>query len=247
MNGIFYFSSTGNSLYLSKRIKSKLGGKIIYIPNYQGDASEFEKIIVVSPIYSFGLPVHTYNFLLNVNSNSKIYVVLNYGGMAGGADVFTYNYAKENNKNILGVFKMLMPENYTLTFSTPSIYNKMILKKSLKKIDDIILKIKQNGVFIPKKAKTNEKIYFTNKSKWHLIANDFSVKENCVKCGKCVENCPANNISFENEEITFKDNCVACLGCYHRCPQKAIVYKHKNKKGRYINPFINENEIGMNF
>lgn len=62
MNGIFYFSSTGNSLYLSKRIKSKLGGKIIYIPNYQGDASEFEKIIVVSPIYSFGLPVHTYNF-----------------------------------------------------------------------------------------------------------------------------------------------------------------------------------------
>lgn len=177
MNGIFYFSSTGNSLYLSKRIKSKLGGKIIYIPNYQGDASEFEKIIVVSPIYSFGLPVHTYNFLLNVNSNSKIYVVLNYGGMAGGADVFTYNYAKENNKNILGVFKMLMPENYTLTFSTPSIYNKMILKKSLKKIDDIILKIKQNGVFIPKKAKTNEKIYFTNKSNWHLIANDFSVKK----------------------------------------------------------------------
>ena len=48
MNGIFYFSSTGNSLYLSKRIKSKLGGKIIYIPNYQGDASEFEKIIVGS-------------------------------------------------------------------------------------------------------------------------------------------------------------------------------------------------------
>lgn len=126
MNGIFYFSSTGNSLYLSKRIKSKLGGKIIYIPNYQGDASEFEKIIVVSPIYSFGLPVHTYNFLLNVNSNSKIYVVLNYGGMAGGADVFTYNYAKENNKNILGVFKMLMPENYTLTFSTPSIYLSLI-------------------------------------------------------------------------------------------------------------------------
>ena len=116
-----------------------------------------------------------------------------------------------------------------------------------RQIDDIILKIKQNGVFIPKKAKTNEKIYFTNKSNWHLVANDFSVKENCVKCGKCVENCPANNISFENEEITFKDNCVACLGCYHRCPQKAIVYKHRNKKGRYINPFINENEIGMNF
>ena len=29
MNGIFYFSSTGNSLYIAKQIKEKLDGEII--------------------------------------------------------------------------------------------------------------------------------------------------------------------------------------------------------------------------
>lgn len=33
--GILYFSSTGNSLYISKKIKEKLGGEIKYIPNYK--------------------------------------------------------------------------------------------------------------------------------------------------------------------------------------------------------------------
>ena len=87
MNGIFYFSSTGNSLYLAKKIQSELNGNVIYIPNYKGNGSEYDRIIIVSPVYSFGLPVHTYDFLLNINEKSKIYVVLNYGGMAGGADV----------------------------------------------------------------------------------------------------------------------------------------------------------------
>ena len=45
-------------------------------------------------------------------------------------------------------------------------------------------------------------------------------------------------------KIVFADKCVACLGCYHRCPKKAIVYKGKKKKDRYINPNVNENDIG---
>ena len=61
MNGIFYFSSTGNSLYLAKKIQSELNGNVIYIPNYKGNGSEYDKIIIVSPVYSFGLPVHTYD------------------------------------------------------------------------------------------------------------------------------------------------------------------------------------------
>ena len=49
---------------------------------------------------------------------------------------------------------------------------------------------------------------------------------------------------MEDGKITFGDKCVACLGCYHRCPQKAIEYKGRKKKFRYINPNIDESEIG---
>ena len=64
MRGILYFSSTGNSLYLAKRIREKLPGRILYLPDYAGDGSEFDEIVLVSPVYSYGLPVHTYDFFL---------------------------------------------------------------------------------------------------------------------------------------------------------------------------------------
>ena len=53
MIGILYFSSTGNSLYIAQKIQDQMGGQIKYIPNYNGNGSEFEKIILVTPIYSF--------------------------------------------------------------------------------------------------------------------------------------------------------------------------------------------------
>ncbi len=246
MTGIFYFSSTGNSLYIAKKINEKIKGKVLYIPKYDGNGSEFERIIIVSPIYSYGLPVHTYNFISTLSANIKTYIVLNYGGMVGGADVFAYNLSKDKNLNICGVYAIRMPENYTLTFSTPKFYSNKALRNAPKKIARILKEIKSDKIFIPKQRKTKEKIYNKNKKNWHLIAKDFSVTADCIKCGKCVSLCPADNIAFDNGKIVFLDNCVACLGCYHRCPQKAILYKNRKKKDRYINPLIIEELIGKN-
>ena len=97
---------------------------------------------------------------------------------------------------------------------------------------------------VPKKCKTKNSTYFTNKSNWHLIGEKFSTTDACVKCVKCVSICPADNISVEGGKIVFSNKCVACLGCYHRCPQKAIVYKGKNKRDRYINLNVSESHIG---
>lgn len=49
MIGILYFSSTGNSLYIAQKIQKRLGGQIKYIPSYEGNGGEFEKILVVTP------------------------------------------------------------------------------------------------------------------------------------------------------------------------------------------------------
>ena len=137
-----------------------------------------------------------------------------------------------------------MPENFTLTFSVPKFYLNSTLKSSNKRIDKIINMIQAEKYILPKKKKTKEQKYLRNKSNWHLIGSDFKANEKCVKCKKCINLCPVGNISLVDGKITFGDKCVACLGCYHRCPQKAIIYKNKNKKSRYINPNINENEIG---
>ena len=195
MKGILYFSSTGNSLYLAKRIRERIPAHILYLPRYAGDGSEFDEVILVTPVYSFGLPVHSYDVLQRLCNDVPLTVVLTYGGATGGAERLVAELARRGNKNLRGVYAIQMPEDYTLSFTTPKIYE----------------------------------------------------TEDCVQCGKCIAICPAGNIALEDGKVRFGDRCVACLGCYHRCPQKAIVYKHRRKKDRYINPKIREAEIGENF
>ena len=49
MTGIFYFSATGNSLYVAQRLQSILGGSVRYIPGYEGNGEEYEQVVIVSP------------------------------------------------------------------------------------------------------------------------------------------------------------------------------------------------------
>jgi len=247
MLGILYFSSTGNSLFIAKKVQERFGGKIVYIPKYEGNGNDFEKIVLVTPIYSFGMPVHVCELLERLDKKKELVVIQNYGGMIGGANYLLWEFAKKLELNIKSVFCVKMPENFTLTFTVPKFYMKRVLKKSVGRIEKILQMIEKEEWVVPKKCKTKESLYLKNKNNWHLIGREFKANENCVKCQKCVSICPVGNISLVDDKIVFGDKCVACLGCYHRCPSKAIEYKNKKKKFRYINPNIKDEDIGKNF
>lgn len=244
MNGILYFSATGNSLYIAQKAREALGGTIKYIPVYDGDGSEFERIVIVTPVYSYGMPTFVCDLLTRLDKATPIIVIQNYGGMVGGANYLMYEYCLRAGLDIKAVYVMKMPENFTTVFTVPKFYIKRTLKKADGRIAAILDKIKSGRFELPKKRRTKEKTYLKNRANWHLIGERFSVNQDCIRCGKCVDICPAENISLRDGKIIFADRCVACLGCYHRCPQKAIVYLGKKKKDRYINPHIDENDIG---
>lgn len=242
--GILYFSATGNSLYIAKKLKEKSGGQIRYIPSYEGDGSEYDEIVLVTPVYSFGMPVPVLDLLARLNKTTGVVAIQNYGGMVGGADRLLYEYALRFGLNIKGVFVLKMPENFTLVMSPPAFYKNAILKSADRRIADVAAAIEAERYRIPKKKRTKEKTYLKNKSNWHIIGERFSATDACVRCGKCVALCPAQNISLRDGEIVFADKCIACLGCFHRCPHHAIVYRNKDNKKRYVNPNVDEAEIG---
>ena len=98
--GIFYFSSTGNSLYIAQKVKEELGGKILFIPTYNGNGSEFDNLLIVTPIYSFGMPIPVLDLLQHFEKGRELIVIQNYGGMKGGADKLFCEYAeKEGQKH----------------------------------------------------------------------------------------------------------------------------------------------------
>lgn len=243
MNGILYFSSTGNSLFAAQMVQKRISGEIRYIPTYKGNGSEYDRIILVCPVYSFGLPVHVSDLLPRLRGR-RVYMILTYGGMVSGADRLAYEYASENGLDVRGVYTVKMVENFTLTFSTPSFYNKMALRNAPGKIEEILASIAKDELHIPAAQKTRRKVHETNKANWHLIADDFSVTEDCIRCGKCANLCPSGNITMGEDKIAFGQSCVACLGCYHRCPRKAIRYKNRKKLDRYFHPDVKESDLG---
>lgn len=46
----------------------------------------------------------------------------------------------------------------------------------------------------------------------------------CTGCGQCVETCPVEAISLDDEEIAIVDSelCVDCSQCVDVCPMEAI-------------------------
>ncbi|MBW1735053.1 MAG: 4Fe-4S binding protein [Deltaproteobacteria bacterium] len=58
----------------------------------------------------------------------------------------------------------------------------------------------------------------------------FVVNEKCNGCLSCVENCPAEALTWrDNEKRTILHNmarCVRCANCWRICPQDAIEFLH---------------------
>lgn len=49
-------------------------------------------------------------------------------------------------------------------------------------------------------------------------------RENCIKCGKCIEACPAKALAFnENRKVTLSPElCIGCCCCHEVCPVSAV-------------------------
>jgi len=49
-------------------------------------------------------------------------------------------------------------------------------------------------------------------------------RDECVGCGTCVEECPEEAISMDDQEIAVVDanKCTECGSCVEACPSEAI-------------------------
>ena len=59
-------------------------------------------------------------------------------------------------------------------------------------------------------------------------------KKTCIGCGKCVKNCPMNNIRLKDGKPIWGKKCTHCMACICYCPMEAIEYGKKSiGKPRY--------------
>ena len=243
---IIYFSGTGNSLYVAKKLLSE-SERLVSIADCmkQNDFSiELEKdenLGFVFPVYFYTVPSIVREFIekAEIGNAGYVYSVITCGGGTGQASSVLKKLLAEKGI-VLSYFKeILMPDNSMLFYQIPGTEK---AGDTISRADTIIetvgsdIKAEKttsigNGTAISDLMNLGYKMCSVTKK--------FYAEDTCTGCGLCERNCPQQVIKLENNKpVWTKENCCKCSSCINRCPVKAIQYgkgtKHRN---RYVNPY----------
>lgn len=234
---ICYFSGTGNSFDISLEICKHISiEKVFYIPTLdKRKLSDFEEIILVSPIYQFNLPKNVQDFIRELDLDVKYHIVLNGAGIIGKAKSTVKKLFKENNLDLGSVHFVQMPSSFTIVINQPKKMIDSLLKRAQKKIGKL-------ARYIGKHENKNIKLKRVGIIKryvgYSVISHNLSASSKCTGCQDCIKICPMGNIKLYQGKIEFGNRCVGCLGCYNRCEN--VEYKGKSGK-KYTNPNVDFN------
>ena len=123
---ILYFSGTGNSKYVAKRIADALGDEIVNL-NDRIKASDTspvetgERVIIVTPTYAWRIPRVVRDWLrkTELRGAKQAWFVMTCGSEIGNADKYNRELCAEKAISCMGTAQIVMPENYIAMFNAP--------------------------------------------------------------------------------------------------------------------------------
>ena len=244
---VFYFTSTGNSLYIAK----KLGGQVYSIPKLlkSGDELTFEdeSIGIVFPCYYMGVPRIIKEFISKVKlKSSYVFAIGSFGNMSLGMVNQFFRLAKNSGINLSYLNEICMIDNYIPIFDMDkqkSTASGKHIEENLKQLVDDILQKKQ---YIRKKSAANSAFTYFAQQFYKINTRKadarFTVESSCNGCGICQRVCPVNNIKVTTRP-EYQHHCDECLACTHNCPQNAIRVKGEKSRARFVNEHVTVKEI----
>lgn len=245
---IYFFSGTGNSLWLARKTAQHLSAGIIPIAstlNMDAINITVKNVGIVTPVYYGDLPNIVKVFLGKLRNieNKYIFMVVNYGGGLGHSVAAAKRIVKAKRGKISALYSIHMPQN---SFCKPSENSDQLYNAA----DQLLSAINKNvssqkqGVFSTNRGGDCLQgfLYFTLKAAYrkHLLHLSslgaeatveeaiyqadatFAVNDKCNGCGICVQVCPVANIQLLNDKPEWLHHCENCLACYNCCPQQAI-------------------------
>ena len=246
---LFYFTGTGNSLYIAKQIEDVP----ISIPQVmRQDQREFyaESMGIVAPIYGHEVPSMVKDFMKNtIFHTDYFYMILTYGNRHGGAAELAKKLCDECGIKVDYIHVILMVDNWLTGFDMGE------QKKLDKKVDeqlatilhDLKIKKKEISAVSDSDRAAHQQFVENQKKVPQEVWNHFiQIKDNCIGCGICEKVCPSSSIHIVDGKAVYHFNhCQTCLACAHACPQKAIglAIPEKNSNERYRNEHISLQEI----
>ena len=240
---VLYFTGTGNSRYLARRIAEGLE-----MPLYDlnacikaGNTAPVQTgrdVVLVTPTYAWRIPRVVSEWLgkTALTGAERIWFVMDCGSEIGNAAGYNRQLAAQKQLQYMGTAQIIMPENYIAMFNAPQKEQaKSIVEQAEPELQKVLTRLRAGQEFPPPRDNLYDRFMsgLVNPVFYRFLvkAEAFRATEACIGCGKCVELCPLSNIRLENGKPVWGKNCTHCI-CY--CPKEAIEYGKKSRgKPRY--------------
>lgn len=253
---IFYFSQSGNSLYVAKKMAESMENTVLVsipeaIHNNQYKYINYKKVGFVIPLYFMSMPNMVKDFIekLEISKGSYVFSIITRAVTKGRVFHDIDKLLIEKKVKINYGKYITFPDSYIKWSGAPS---EKTLIKTFQEVEKSLELITEK-VLLEDNNKENEGIiiktfsllaYSIWKSRLNKINKKFKVNNSCIGCGICEKTCPARNITLENDKPIWASKCEDCMACVQHCPKKAIYFNSKTiNKERYINPNIKLNEL----
>lgn len=256
---IFYFTGTGNSLYIARQLAGK-SGEALSIPQMikQGKHDfEADEIGIVYPIYGHMPPNMVREFIKKARLKAKYkFAVLTYGARKCNAVEIWDGISRKAGNAFDYIGTIVMVDNWLPNFDmNEQIKIDKHIPENLRKITaDINAQRHWHEPVTEEERQTHQgflRISGLDPEVGFLMKSEkyFTVTDACVGCGICAEVCPRGNYELTSAGVRTFGDYEFCFACIQNCPQHAIQFRkqedgtfpdrtEKNPNARYRNEHV---------
>jgi ferredoxin len=248
---IYYFSGTGNSLFVAKELKKRLVETeiipIVRLLKSDHIKTNGESVGIVFPIHALTIPIAVRKFLRKIDFNSAkyIFVVSTRLGIIFNDFQTISSLIKKKKHHLDSFFLINMHSNDAKdkNYKTPTAKDIADVEKTVMTKIEIISDIVKGG----KTYIENDNTFLINhpygrirnrileKTVINLLkiseriggVNYFYCDKNCTGCGTCEKVCLSGKIIMANRKPMWKKNvvCFMCYACLNYCPISSVQIK----------------------
>jgi ferredoxin len=245
---IYYFSGTGNSLFVAKELQKRISeSNIIPIASLMKKTTvdSFADVIgFVFPVHALTIPIVVRIFIqkLNINNAKYIFAIATREGTIFRGFEKIDKLLKKKNRRLGSHFILNMYNNdsrhgkYIVPIKSDILSLEKVVLEQLDLIKEIIITkgiSREKDINYTIKTASNpilgfliEKIviFLMNIAEYFGGANYFYTDNNCNGCGICEKVCLSKKIKITDNKPIWQKNvlCYMCFACLNYCPAKSV-------------------------
>ena len=234
-NIIYYYSATGNSLYVARFLQERLPDTELRSIPEELVEERFDvladRIGFVFPLHYLSLPLQVEEFLGKVSFREAPYLfaVATCGVPYWGRPFLDADgVLGRKGRHLNGTWFVRLVSNYLPSRDTAAEWRIRIRAWfAHQKLQGIAKSVanKEHHSAWQILRELCQHYHEEWRAQQKKMDENFSCDtERCTSCGLCERICPMRNILRPKGHPVWQHNCVECLGCLHACPTEAIDY-----------------------